>query len=338
MHKRFHFILGALIVLTALAVGVGCSAAATPAAEQTPAAASGDPAATGRAMAWLIATHQNDDGGYASFSTGAGDAPSDVAGTLDALLALALGEGDTAEPMTYLEANAGAVNTLVAEGGGPAAKAVLGLAAAGANPADFAGHDLAAQLAGHLAESGAYGVEDAYNQALAMLATAATGEAVPDSAASWLVGKQAANGSWDDGFGTVDNPDATAVAIMALLAAGRPADDPAIVAATEFLAGAQAGEGGWGYGAGLPASGNSTALVVQALNALGEDVAAADGRWTKDGRSPLATLLAFQGQSGAFQADFGDGPLDDFFTTVQAIPAAAGRSLVLAPVMAQVEP
>jgi hypothetical protein len=40
-------------------------------------------------------------------------------------------------------------------------------------------------------------------------------------------------------------------------------------------------------------------------------------------------LLAFQSETGAFQADFGDGPFDDFYSTVQALPAAAGRSFLI---------
>jgi hypothetical protein len=43
----------------------------------------------------------------------------------------------------------------------------------------------------------------------------------------------------------------------------------------------------------------------------------------------LNALLLAQGESGAFQADFGDGPFDDFFTTVQAIPAVAGKAFPL---------
>jgi len=37
-------------------------------------------------------------------------------------------------------------------------------------------------------------------------------------------------------------------------------------------------------------------------------------------------LYRFQSTSGAFQTDFGFGPFDDFFTTVQTIPAAAGKA------------
>ena len=32
-------------------------------------------------------------------------------------------------------------------------------------------------------------------------------------------------------------------------------------------------------------------------------------------------MLAWQGESGAFQADFGEGGFDDFFSTAQSIPA-----------------
>jgi hypothetical protein len=37
------------------------------------------------AVHWLIGNHQNDDGGYTSFSSGANQAPSNVAGTMDAI-------------------------------------------------------------------------------------------------------------------------------------------------------------------------------------------------------------------------------------------------------------
>ena len=165
---------------------------------------------------------------------------------------------------------------------------------------------------------------DSYKHALAMLGMAAVGQEIPATAIDWLESNQSAGGSWDDGFGTLDNADATGMAIMALLAAGRSPDDAAVAAAVDFLTTSQAAEGGWSYGAGLPVSANSTAVVVQALIALGIDPTATDGSWAKTGRSPLDALLAWQGESGAFQADFGDGPFDDFYSTVQAIPAAAG--------------
>lgn len=289
-------------------------------------------AAAHNSAEWLETTHQNDDGGYSSFSSGANQAPSDPAGTVDALLALAAARRHTEPALDYLEANDEALWDYASENGAQAGKVVLALSAARANPQGFAGHDFAELLRPSGEDGAAPGVDNAYGQSLAILGRAAVGARGQETPAAWLESRQAANGSWDDGFGTVDNPDATALAIMALLAAGRSIDSPSVVAAADFLASAQAVEGGWAYGAGLPVSVNSTALVIQAINALGEDPTRGDGRWARDGRSPLATLLSFVGDSGAFQADFGDGPVDDFFSTVQAIPAVAGETLPIEPV------
>ena len=315
MHRRTTTAL--LTLWLALLAVAGCNGGA-----------SADPGAdaAARAARWLATTHQNDDGGYTNFSAGAGQAPSDPAGTVDALLALAAAGSDTDPALGYLRANGAALQTVAAESGGQAGKVLLGLVAAGADPRDFAGIDLIGPLVERQTAAGDYGVADAFNQSLAMLGLVAAGEKLPETAAIWLEGKQAADGSWDDGFGTIDNPDATAMAIMALLAAGRAPDDAAVVAAADFLAEAQAAEGGWSYGPGLSPDANSTAIAIQALVALGEDVTATDGRWAQAGRSPLSALLDFQSDSGAFQADFGDGPFDDFLSTVQAIPAAAGRA------------
>lgn len=306
----------AMLVLALLMAASGCSAGGD---------AAPGPAAAARAADWLVATHQNDDGGFSSFSTGAGAAPSDAVGTIDALPAL-VAAADPAPALDYLRADSAALQAAAAGDGGQAGKIVLALVAAGVDPAAFAGHDYVADLAAHLGDDGAYAA-DPFKQSLAMLGLVAAGQEVSAPAVAWLEGSQGAGGSWDDGFGTLDNADATAMAVMALLAAGRAADDPSVAAAVDFLAGSQMAEGGWGYGAGLPAGANSTAVVLQALLALGEDITATEGRWARAGGSPLEALLAFQGDSGAFQADFGDGPADDFYSTVQAIPAAAGRAL-----------
>lgn len=290
-----------------------------------------------RAALWLVRTHQNSDGGYTGFSAGANQDPSTVGGTVDAILALTAagfsvrqpvpGRADT--PLAYLGDNPQAVADFAAADGGQAGKLLLALTAAAADPRDFAGLDLVAALTTHQDAGGAYGVADAFKQATAVLALAAANEPIPPAALTWLTDRQAADGSWDDGFGTAANPDATAMAIMALLAAGRPVDDPAVAAARDFLAAAQLPDAGWEYGVGFGPSANTTALVIQALSALGEPWSLAGGPWDKGGRTPLDALLAFQSASGAFQADFGQGPFDDFFTTVQSLPAAAGRSFPL---------
>lgn len=280
------------------------------------------------AVSWLIETHQNEDGGYTGFSSGADMAPSDVGGTVDALLAIGSGGYNPTAALDFLRQGADAVAAYAATDGSTAGKLLLAVTAAHQNPRDFAGLDLVELLAQHEQPAGQFGVDNAFGQALAILGLAAAGETIPETAVTWLLEQQADDGSWDDGFGTMGNSDATALAIMALVAADGPAAD-GLAAAIDFLGQAQLADGGWEYGPGYGFSLNSTALVTQALAAVGVDIADANGEWAVDGRSPLDVLLAAQSETGAFQADFGDGPFDDFFTTVQAIPALTGQPFPL---------
>jgi hypothetical protein len=287
-------------------------------------------AAVETAVAWLIDTHQNEDGGYTAFSSGAGQAPSDVGGTVDALLALRGGSHEIAAPLTFLRQNGDEVAAFAAGDGGAAGKLLLALTAAQQEPRHFAGHDLVTILNDHLDDaSGQFGVDNAFGQSLAILGLAAAAEPVPGTAINWLLSLQGEDGAWGDGFGTDSNSDATAMAIMALTAAGMSPTHDGLAQALDFIEQAQLPDGGWEYGPGFGLSLNSTALVVQALAAVGADFYSPDGALARNGRSPLALLLEAQSESGAFQADFGDGPFDDFFTTVQTMPAIAGQPFPL---------
>ena len=280
-----------------------------------------------QAANWLIAVHQNEDGGYSSFSGGAGLAPSDVGGTLDAMLAIASAGVSLDDSLAYLNENIADVAAYASGDGASAGKLVWALAAAGQDPRDFGGEDFVAALNGHLQADGSYNAPHPFGQSLAMYALAFVGEPVPDEAVAWLNNVQSAeeglDGSWDDGFGTLGNADATAMAVMALSAAGVPADDDSLSRAIDFLTAVQLETGGWEYSPGFGQNGNSTALVIQALSVLGFDFVSADSPFARDGVTPLDALLTYQGETGAFQADFGDGPFDDFFTTVQSVPAVA---------------
>lgn len=288
------------------------------------------------AVYWMVREFQNDDGGYALFSSGANQAESSVAGTLDAVLALAAAgyspaaryPGEPAAPLEYLLEHVDDVIVFAEANGGQAGKVVMALTASAIDPRTFGGHDFVATLTGHLEPSGAYGVADPFKQATAILGLVAVGEDVPAAAVEWLEGLQEPGGSWSDGFGTNDSADATAMAIMSLLAAGRTTASPSVQAARAFLADTQLA-GGWAYGPGLGAGANSTALVVQALSAMGEVWYTTSGPWVVEGQSPLAALMSYRSETGAFQSDFGQGPFDDFYATVQAIPAAAGRPFPL---------
>lgn len=286
-----------------------------------------------QATYWLVQAHQNDDGGYSSFSTGANKAPSALSGTLDAMLAIsaagfspaAVFPTEQKAPLDYLTAQSAALEAYAEADGAQAGKVVLALTAAAIDPRDFGGYDYVARLTSHLTPAGTYGVNDPFKQSLAMLGVAAAGEAVPASAVAWLEGKQAAGGSWDDGFGTLDSVDTTAMAVMALAAAGRSAGDASIDKAVAFLDTAQEADAGWAYAPSLPTNANSTAMAIQALSAVGEDWYAASGSWAKGAQTPMKALLAFQNAGGAFQADFGSGLAADFFATVQSIPGATGN-------------
>lgn len=306
-----------------------------------PATAQAEPmaqrSAVSAAAQWLIERHQNEDGGFTAFSQGAGEAPSDVAGTVDAMLALASAgynvaapyAGRQSAPLDFLRASPGDLASYAGQSGAAAGKLILALSAGGENPRTFAGYDLTISLTQHLSPSGQYGIVSAYEQALAIMAQTVVSDTTPPAAVEWLLSAQEQQGdfagSWDDGFGTEGNIDATAMAVMALAATQDGDVDEALATARNFLLESQLDDGGWGYAPGLPRSANSTALAIQALSALDEDYASAQSAWSSADGSPLETLLGWQSASGAFQADFGAGPADDFFTTVQALPAVSGR-------------
>jgi hypothetical protein len=290
-----------------------------------------------KAVTWLVQTHQNDDGGYTGFSIGANEAASDVAGTLDAILAIAStgfnpaapAPGKENTPIDFLLGNVDQLEEYAAVDGGQAGKVILALVAANQDPRDFGGTDFVALLMDHGSIAGHFGAENTFGQSLAMLALRAVSEPVSDRAINWLTSRQAAgddlDGSWDDGFGTQGNADATAMSMMALASTGLTVSNESLARGLDFVLRTRLESGGWEYGAGFGENVNSTALVVQALSAIGYDFSAAG----EDGASPLATLLSWQSEAGAFQADYGDGRFDDFLSTVQAIPAATGKPFPL---------
>ena len=294
--------------------------------------------AVNAAVHWLIIYHQNQDGGYANFSGGANTAPSAIGGTLDAVLAIAsTGHNPAASfmgrntPIGYLQANPSAVASYASAEGGQAGRTLLALTAAHQDVRDFGGYNLVLSTTAQLSPTGQLNATTAYRQGLAILGLAAAHETIPVSATQWLIAQQQPNGAWDDGFGTLDAVDDTAIALMALIAAGEATTSTAVLSATQFLRDAQTTQAGWGYSPSFPGqSANSTALALQALRALGEDFYSPTSSWAVSGTTPISALLSFQNSTGAFQADFGQGPFDDFYSTVQAIPAATGKAYPLA--------
>jgi hypothetical protein len=329
-------LLGLVLVAFALiALDAGRAAAVAPSPAATNSELGDQPAALSQAIHWLITTHQNDDGGFSSFSSGANQAPSDVGGTVDAMIAIAAAGYDiaaphpeqTASPIAYLRGHGTAVADYVARGGGNGGKLLLALTAAGEDPTDFAGYNFAISLTQQLSPTGEYNAVTPFNQSLAILGVTAVNEPVPPAATQWLKDNQEQggefDGSWDDGFGTQGNTDATAMAMMALVAAGESPTSTELISATAFLSRTQTETGGWAYSPdpNFSENANSTAMALQALSALGEDFYSDNGPWSQNGSAPLTALLGHQDAGGGFL--FFGGP--NFFATVQSVPGVTGK-------------
>lgn len=261
--SRFHARRGAAFAL-ALGIGLAAVGGGSPARAASPTTT--DPAEA--AAGWIAA------------QVGAGDlGAGSLADAIFAFAATHVGGTAAAAALTQLE---GKVGAYAGYGGtlnpGNLAKATLAVVVAGGNPASFGGHDLEGDLRGLQATSGTdagrFGSGGNYDQAMAILALAATSGGVPSGAGAWLAGRQCASGeyTWDGscptGSGSED-PDTSAVALQALLAAG---ESTAADKATEFLAGLQAGNGSLAS-YGTPNT-NSTGIGGQALRAAGRASAA----------------------------------------------------------------
>jgi hypothetical protein len=279
-------------------------------------AASPQTEAANKALSY-VRTLQNADGGFPSFGTEAS-----AGETIDAVLAFVAAGTDPAtvkkdgkSPLDYLESETDSYITTP----GHLAKLVLGLAAAGEDPRDFAGHDLVADMnAAFDGASHSYG-DGPLDHALFMLAREKLDLSPASGSASHLESKQLDDGCWEFSDGVGCDTNTTALAIEALLAAGGDPSDSAIEDALDYLDDAQNDDGGWPYDPlsswGTDSDANSTAFVIQALVAAGEKVS----DWDKGGTTPLEALIAFQLDSGAFewQPGFGENPL----ATYQAVPA-----------------
>ncbi|MCX7858658.1 MAG: terpene cyclase/mutase family protein [Chloroflexus sp.] len=273
-------------------------------------------AAVAAALQW-VASQQQADGSFAGF--GPGD-------TADAVVAfVAGGQQPPASAVNYLAGQAASYGTSSA---GATAKLILAAVAAGRDPLNFGGVNLARQLGStYSATTGQYG-SDVYGHALALLAIKAMGAQPPAAAIDRLISLQLRDGGWsfDGAAATGSDTNTTALAVMALAGRARAAD--ALNAARAYLRGQQNPDGGFPYSQtsafGNASDANSTAAVAMAIIALGEDPSGA--AWKQGDATPLSALAAFQNSSGAFRYQ-NAMPDDNALATYQAIPALAGRAL-----------
>jgi hypothetical protein len=286
------------------------------------------------AAAWLK-TQQNADGGFGSPESSAG-ATADVvlaaAATGDNALAWAQEGGETAR--AFLEANAPSVAKA-----GEAAKVVLALIASGANPRDVGGVDLVAVLEGMVGDDGRIGGEGEFvnEHTYGIIALRSAQRPVPAAAVQYLLDRQIEDGTWswngDTTAGSGDNNTA-AMAVVALIAAGVPADHPQILKTIAHLRAQQNADGGFPYinpsPYGTDSDANSTSVVMWAILAAGQDPAGVDWKYqAQAGQSALDRLRAFQNASGAFRWQDGT-PDDNFASTVQAAIAVELKTLPFA--------
>jgi len=268
--------LAAILALVALALAASAAAAPNPANQ----------AALDRTVRYLQEAQQS-DGGF-----GAPGEPSQItsAWTALALAAAGINPQDQKRPggvdaFTYLAdryeqgiaesecATTACTTTFERE--------LMVVNAAGAQPHDFGGVDLVAELLARARPDGSFphvaGGQPGVNDTIfAIFALAPVREpaaqAAVQGAADWVETVQHGNGGWAWGIGGApDEVDMTGAAIQALVAAGRP-DNAAVQDGIAYLRQAQNLDGGFPMFPGDPESNvASTAWAVQAIWANGEN-------------------------------------------------------------------
>ena len=331
---RGRFSPGALLATLLMVAALLVAPAIAHAQEATPAASlaaspAEDPLAA--ASAWLRA-QQDASGGFPGYS---GEV--DPGATIDAVLALSAAQESDPEAAATLAAAVAYLETeglpYSQTGAGQAARLALAAIAGGRDPRAFGGVDLLAAIAAVPTTTvehpipGIYG-DDLYDHALALIALAAAGETVPDSALQPFRDMQNDAGGWAfDGSTDAAAADSntTALVIQALAATGR-GDDHMVEDGLAFLRTLLAPDGsGFAYGPAAPlvADANSTALAVQALIAAGQDPASPE--WGNAARA----LASFQLPDGGLRYLASDEE-PNLLATLQAIPALAGMPLPVA--------
>lgn len=264
------------------------------------------------ALNWLAAQQNPADGSFGGMSA-----------SVESLLAAGANGADAVPPalvdalVDYVTANA----VDYSRGGVAAAgKLAVGLVAAGAcwpgdtlTPSAYYSPTLGALAA------------DAGPLAWGILGALALDEPMPAESVAYLRGLALPDGGWEWSPGWGRDTNSTGLAIQALIAAGTPADDPAIVSGLAYLAEAQTDSGGFPYDPGpdgtAPADVNSTAYAVQAMIAAGQDPTAAP--WQQAAGGPWAFLLALQDDQGGVA--WQPGQPANLMAAQQAIPALLGQ-------------
>jgi hypothetical protein len=311
-----------------LAFALGCTAAAGPAL-----AASRPTHSNGRAAAGWLARQMT--GGSHFVYTYDGVTYPDQGGTIDAILAFAAAGtagGYGARAVAWL-ARPSVLSDYIGNGttesyAGATAKAMLAAEVRGLNPARFGGANLPARLARLLTPSGRYSdhskygdYSNAFSQSLAILALSRRGGA-PAIAVRFLAASECPNGGFPLDFAQqpcASYPDATAMDVQALLAAGWAGRAQR---GLRWLASVQQSDGGFITSPGAAPNANSTGLAGEALAA---------GGWLRRAAAARAFLIGLQVGCSGKAADRGAIAYDAAgFSQATAVGATAQGILGLA--------
>lgn len=204
------------------------------------------------------------------------------------------------------------------------ARIALAATLAGEDPRNFGGTDYLAKLKTYYREEQIGDPLSLRDDYWGVLALAAAGEEdcrEAQGSAAFIKKHQHPDGSWGATTTGIELcADNTAVAIMALLAAGEDPDSPVIKRGVAYLKDVQNRDGGFSY-LFVPSNAASDAWVIQALVAAGENPLA----WRKDEESPVDHLISLQEHDGSFKwtQEETDSSL---LMTAYALPALLGNS------------
>lgn len=179
---------------------------------------------------------------------------------------------------------------------------IMEIVAGGGDPANFAGHNLVAELTALQNDNGLFGTNEEQDyivtQYWAVMALHEAGVDIPQAqqARQWLLDNVSNNGGWSWAVGEGPSPDMTAYVIRALLVLGEAPDSDAITNARTYLKTYQHGDAGFDNGWTSDSNVWTTAEVIKALVDL--DIDPSGDSWSMDGYNPVLYLLNQQKASG----------------------------------------
>jgi energy-coupling factor transport system substrate-specific component len=241
------------------------------------------------ATSWLRSV-QNADGGF-------GSSPERDSGTemtawvMLGLEAAGINPHDVAKgkhtPITYLR---GHVDEL--ESPGDLARSILALLGAGADPRDFGGRNLVADLHKRRRDNGSY-LGWPNSTAFAVIALRAADSAGgTDKSLDWLRKVQNDDGGWGNEPGQRSDAEATSSVLQAL-----SPDSKAAKQGLQYLRDAQQGNGGYRVGGNGAINTQATAWAVQGILAAGGDPSSVK----RGGSTPFDYIAANQGSNGHYR-------------------------------------